>query len=94
MSLTITTNNQPRFLLNWFDLTDKERSEFDYLKTEEEQSEHQFFRYRGWTYDLGEFMRAPEELKPWHGYHGDSYFSGILVKYVGDESVICATYYS
>ena len=25
-----------------------------------------------------EEQRAPDDLKPWDGYHADSYFSGIL----------------
>lgn len=97
--LRIVTNNIPRDILYWYDLTEKERREFDYLDTEERQSDATFFRYRGATYDLGEFMRidvnAPESMKQWHGYSSDSYFSGVLVRYVENfERVICALYLS
>jgi hypothetical protein len=105
MALTIKTNRIPRDVLRWHDLTPKERAEFDYLDTEERQDEASFMRYRNWTYDLGEFMRCPADSSPapdslgfsgWDGYHSDSYFSGILIRYPDSdcEQVIAATYYS
>lgn len=96
--LKIRTNRQPRETVRWYELTAKERAEFDYLDTEERQSDAEFVRYKGWTYDLAEFMRVPpgaDEMAKWDGYHGDSYFSGVLVKWVDDnERVIMATYFS
>lgn len=96
--LTIRTNRKPREPLYWHELTAKEQAEFDYLDTEERQSDAQFIRYRKWVYDLGEFMRVPpgaDEMAKWDGYHSDSYFSGILIKWVDDnERVIIATYCS
>jgi hypothetical protein len=103
-TFTIRTNNVPRDVLYWYELTDKERAEFDYLETEEEQAQATFVRYKGWTYDLGDFMRCPssEQSNPqmrdagfhhWDGYAGDSFFSGVLVRYVDDgERVIMGTY--
>jgi len=94
MALTIRTNNAPRDLLCWHDLSTRERKEFDYIDDKESAS---FFRYRGWSYDLGEMMNVPSGsgLESWHGYHSDSYFSGIVIKLVDDgERVICGTYYS
>jgi len=99
--LKIVTNNQPRDVLYWHELTDKERAEFDYLDTEEKQVERSFARFRGVTYDLGDFERLPdyapnyEAMRKWDGYQSDSFYSGVLVKYVEDfERVIMATYYS
>lgn len=98
--LTIVTNRQPRDILHWWDLSAKERAEFDYLDTKDRQNEAAFFRYRGATYDLGEFMatRGMPEFSPlvaWHGYHSDSYFSGVLVRYTDDfEHVVAGRYYS
>lgn len=98
--LTIQTDNKYRNTLYGYELTAKERAEFDYL-TDDEVSEHSFFRYKGKCYDLGEFMRCelngacPEEWSKWDGYYSDSYFSGILVKYSRDyEQIKIATYYS
>ena len=91
-TITIKTNNVPRDVLYWWELTDTERAEFDYLDSEVAQSDASFFRHRGNVYDLGEFMISP--VKGWDGYHSDSYFSGMLVRYVEDcERVIIATYY-
>lgn len=98
--MTIKTNNRPRDILRWHDLTEKERAEFDYLDTEEKQSDAIFVRYRGWTYDLGDFMTTSgmsedSSLRKWHGYHSDSFYSGVLIKYVeGHERVILATIYT
>ena len=91
--MKIRTNKVPREILSGFELTDKERKEFDYL-SEDELSEQRFARYRDWVYDLGDMMAAPESLKGWDAAHADSYFSGVLFKYTDDfERVICATYF-
>lgn len=95
--LTIVTNNKPRFVIYGFELSAKEKAEFDYY-TDDELMEKTFFRYKGIVYDLGEFMRVEEggqlAKQGWHGYSGDSYFSGILVKYADEyESVIVGRYY-
>lgn len=91
--MKVVTNNQPRDVLYWHELSEKERADFDYLDSEDQQSQASFFRYRGEVYDLGEFMGGAE--KPWHGVHTDSYFSAILVRYVDDnERVIVARAYS
>lgn len=93
--ITIKTNHVPRDLLYWWDLTDKEKSDFDWIENPEE-SGYDFFRYRGVVYCLDEFVRCHDAFdKQWDGYASDSYFSGVLVKYANDnESVIVATYYS
>lgn len=91
--MKIKTNNQPRDVLTWYDLTPAEQKEFDYL----EEGEGSFFRYKGWVYDLGEFTRADHSSIPdkWQGYISHSYFSGVLVRYASDyESVIVGSYYS
>lgn len=96
--LTIRTNHVARETIYWHDLTAKERADFDYLDTPDRQEEAQFVRYRGNVYDTSEFMRVPtgaDEMAKWDGYHGDSYFSGILIKYAdNNKRVIMGTYYS
>ena len=102
-TMKIKTNNAPRDVLFWWDLTDAERVEFDYLDSDTAQADASFLRYRGNVYDLGEFMHISRTVAPhpqrqgwedWDGYHSDSYFSGMLVRYVEDcERVIIATYY-
>ncbi len=65
-----------------------------------------FFRYRGQLYDMGQFCRViPQgavshhpcdcqnpDFAGWHGYMSDSFFSGMLVRYVDDESIVVGVY--
>lgn len=96
--MKVTTNYHPRDILEGYELTEKEREEFDYLdwdKIERGEDSASFFRYKGELYDLGEFMGVHSQLnlalfpQEWDGYQSDTYFSGTLVKYCNDnESVI------
>jgi len=66
--------------------------ETDYAIPEWGDAEEECFTYRGELYFLSEFMRtsfpnAPAWIMDWQGYHGDSFFSGILVRFGGyDEN--------
>jgi hypothetical protein len=96
MTFQIKTNHVPRNLTYGYELSEKERKEFDYI-AEEDFSTHSFFRYKGEVYDPSDFMRVTDisDLKGWDGYASDSYFSGIVVKYVDNfERVIVGTYFS
>ncbi len=102
-TLTIKTNHQPRNTLTWDELSEKERAEFsDYLETDEQRENATFMRYRGWCYNLGEFLSTnvstngmAGSFPGWDGYAADSFSSGVLVKFVDEyDSVIAATYYS
>jgi hypothetical protein len=91
--ITVKTNYHRRDILNEWELTPKERLEFDYLDWkafEQGRDSASFFRYRGQVYDLGEFGIAPPSLRgKWDNFQSDSYFSGILVRYSDNyESVI------
>ena len=99
MDIKIITNNVPRNILYGYELTEKEREEFDYLDKEELEW-HSFLRYKGMIYDLDEFFAVSEyqndPFKEWDGYQSNSYFSGILVKYVPSdcEEIIVGRYMS
>ncbi len=93
MAVTIRTNNVPRAIVTGAQLNDREKAEFDYY-TNDELENALFFRYKGGVYDIGEFLSAPESLKPWQGYSSTSYFSGMVIRYTDDvESVIVGAYY-
>lgn len=108
MTVRITTNNVPRLLIDSYQLTAKEREEFDYIDwqgVEEGRESATFFRYRGRLYDLGEFQYTGSDHRPagngdtfagWDGYQSDSFFSGIVVRYVKDDTdyVVVGTYYA
>jgi len=92
--ITIKTNHVPRDVIYGFELSPKDLAKFDY---KEDPENAEFFRYRGQVYDLGEFLhtRSTRFEQFWDGYHSDSFFSGILIRYVDDyERVIVATYCS
>lgn len=84
----IKTNRRWRAFLYGYDLTPKERAEFDYIP-EGEIEDRRFFRYRRAVYDLGEFtaiasMPSDNPLSKWDGYLGDSFFSGVVIRYSSD----------
>ena len=88
--MKIVTNNQPRAILSWYDLTPAERKEFDYL----EDGEGSFFRYKNWVYDLSHAMRI-ENIGKWQGCYTETAFSGVLIKLSSDgETVIVGRYFS
>lgn len=92
--LTIRTNGHYRPVLCWENLIEKEQEEYD-IETFYSSS---FFRYRGWAYTLEDFMRIGKDSgfgDGWDGYHSDSFFSGVLVKYSNcGDAVKVATYFS
>ena len=93
--MNITTNNVPRLLIDGYDLTPTERAEFDYYRWPDladgpatgsfDGEDATFFRYRGQLYDIGEFMHA-DHIDGWDGYHSDSFFSAIVVRFDPDDS--------
>lgn len=100
MTIIVTTNNVPRDLLQWDELTDKERDWYlDLLDTPED---YHYLRYRGSVHLFEDFVRiermgertnsftitAPEgsPLLHWDGAMSDSYWSGIVVRFaIGDD---------
>jgi hypothetical protein len=93
-TMKVTTNNQPRDVIEAHELTLKEREEFDYINwkaVERGEESPEFFRYKGELYDLGEFFTARTlwPTEEWDGYQSDTYFSGTVVKLSNDgETVI------
>tara|TARA_R100001086_G_C11747349_1_gene234283 strand:+ start:195 stop:479 length:285 start_codon:yes stop_codon:yes gene_type:complete len=87
--MKITTNHHYRTILSFFDLTKKEQNEIkDNYDTIEESS---FFRYRGLVYDLSEFMSNYDNTpfcNEWDGYHNDSFFSAVLVKFSDNNEAV------
>lgn len=92
--MKIITNNQPRQLIYGYELTEKQKQDFDYLDDIDNQD---FVRYKGNLYDVSEFISTfyqCDSLKDWDGYSSDSYFSGVLIKMIDSDTAIMASYYS
>ena len=81
--LKVYTNHHRHPIIYYWELTKEEKDDFDWV--EDGDNDHTFFRYRGNTYCLSDFMQitpqAPKEFQSWHGYISDSFFSGILIKW-------------
>lgn len=96
--MQIITNNQPRHLILKCELSAKEQKEFDYLDTTDA-----LFRYKGALYPIRDFVRIvpraeasgyvhpADEGSPllaWHGIYTESYFSGVVIKYLPEEESV------
>lgn len=93
--LTIKTNNRPRLLIYGYELSDKEKAEFDWM---DDVDSSDFFRYKGQVYALSEAINlgsGPLTVAGWHGAYPQTAFSGVLVKLVdGDaDRVIIGRWY-
>jgi hypothetical protein len=96
--MKVRANNVPRDIICGYDLTQAERADFDYLSADDLDCSS-FFRYRGAVYFLGDFCRwdnpASPTRGPWDGYCSDSFFSGLVVRYVDEgERIVVGTYFS
>ena len=76
--ITIQTDNKWRNLLAWYELTEKEKRQFDWIENGDDCGES-FFRYRGGVYCLGEFTRI-DNSPPWDGAFVESFFSAVYVQ--------------
>jgi len=68
----------------------------EYSHLDEPEVWDSFFEYRGRWYHLSDFMQANGQFSDlagnWHGFHADSFFSGVLVELSDDgESYRVAT---
>lgn len=92
------TGRERSDLVDASELTPGERVPFDYLEwpdIDAGRDSATFFRRHGELHDLGCFLRTQEDgdlrRLGYHGYAGDSFFSGIAVHLDPDgESVISA----
>jgi len=92
-SLQIHTTNVPRDIVDAWEITRREREEYDYLDweaIEAGEDSAEFVRYKGGLYYLGDFITTmpgpfnhglPAEFQEWDGYMSDSYFSGLLIRW-------------
>ena len=101
--VTIISNQVPRDIVDSWELTASERTDFEYLdwdKLEAGEDSASFFRYKGEVYDLGDFPAVDRRpgmdrfFQAWDGILSDTFFSGILVRYCDDlESVVVGRFY-
>ena len=92
--MIIKTDHKWKDFMYSYQLTEKEILELDHL-TRDEIDSRSFIRYKGQIYDMGDFMRVPDQmggLLGWHAYSSDSFFSGVVIKVSddGDQYIIGA----
>ncbi len=90
--LKIYTNYHERDIVYGYELTNKEKDEFDYYSGDD-LDYATFFRYKENVYDLSEFMRTKHFGDYWHGYSSDSFFSGVLVHLCDDGDHVVVGWY-
>lgn len=87
--MKITTNNKPRHLIYGYELTDKQKTDFDYLDDIDSES---FVQYQGMIIHIGEFVRLSDDSEEskagYHGVYGLNAFCGVLVKLLDNDRVI------
>lgn len=97
MVLRITTNHVPRTLVYGYELTSRERESAGITADDAgEDTEHtEYVRYRGSVIPVNDFSAdwgmtrgtgLPSVFAGWDGYLSDTYFSGLVIRYVRDES--------
>lgn len=89
-NINIITNNKPRKLLEFSELPEKVlKKEFYWV----EPSNFNFFKFKDRYYCIEEFTIPPKDIssRGWHGILTDSFFSGILIRYLNDEEIVVGT---
>jgi len=107
--IKIVTDNKPRELKCFMDLSERERADFDYIKDADFYSQR-FVRYKGHWYDVNDTQLITTEpyrmgwdmpvakdhiLAKWDAILWDTFFSAMVYKFSEDwESVIVGVYYA
>jgi hypothetical protein len=100
--LEIITNGHKRPLATLSELPEKARKDFNYVSPESDDYPR-FVRYKGSWYDIGDVEAILPTQQPadwpfaaWHGRQSETYFSGILFRYVYNydpDFVVVGRYY-
>jgi hypothetical protein len=93
-SVHIIGNGHTRDIVYGYELTEKERSWWADLLSEDDIDNGRFFLYYGDLYFLGDFMSThnsfygphPDWMKPFDGYFSEGFCGGVLVSY-GDPGI-------
>ena len=85
-----TTNNHARDLLAFYELTEEQRAEFDYLDNEDDRYSPRFFMFRGMVWDAHEFERT--DMPGYDGVQGQSYFDAVAIRYVEDQQRVVVSH--
>ena len=95
--MEIITNNKPRPMLSLWELPEDVQKDFDYVLPDDGSC--RFVKYKGaWLdcFDMQSISREQgfDQFKGWHGIASDTFFSGVLVRFVNDNDVIVGRYFT
>lgn len=93
--MQIITNNKPRPMLALWELPESVQKDFDYVMPDDGSC--RFVKYKGqWLdcFDMLSIHRKQGGFSHWHAVASDTFFSGVLVRFVNDNDVIVGRYYS
>lgn len=85
--MKVKSNYHWNNFLYGYELTEKEKEDYDYLDSEELEN-GSFLRYRKNVYYIGDFMHFDKDSKTyesWHGYFPESYFSAVVIRISEDS---------
>ena len=87
-------SGQPQQIKYDYEVPKKVLDDYDWL--DEDDKAIGWIKHRKRWYHLSDFMRADKDspmFPKWDGYHSDSFFSGVLVKFTDDgDGVYIRTY--
>jgi hypothetical protein len=95
----VKTNLQPRMVIDWYELTDAEKKEMDYIDDHCKEMSFNGFRFKGNVWDLDEFTRVhPDGMLAkagWDGSSAQSAFHGVVISIAKDmETVVVGQVFS
>ena len=107
--MRITTNNKPRALLSLSELPTKVADGFDYIQ-EDDAFCTRFVQYKGHWYDTQDcqgistrrtnpvgwdcIVQEGDPLACWHAIVSETFFSGVLFRFVGNDDVVVGRYFA
>ena len=93
--MNIITNNHQRQMACLAELPDNVRADFDYV---EDEFDARFVQYKGAWYDVYDSQACGvgfDQFKGWDGIVSETFFSGVLFRFVADEDqVIVGRYFT
>jgi hypothetical protein len=90
---TIKTNNVPRDILRFEDLTQRQQQEVIDSYGAADAADWTGFVFKGQVWGLDEFARVTH-MPGWDGAAAQSAFHGVLVRLVGTEQVVVGQMFS
>lgn len=84
--IKVTVKAREVELLHWFDLSEDDQAEFDYV-SEEEKCTTRFFLHEGSVWDVCEFLKD-DSVKGYEATYPLTAFSALAIKLVNDNEAV------